>query len=322
MRINSICLSAALSLSAVLVLSNGCVTHDRVTEGTLAYAAGKPDSLKQLRDSLTFLATFDHGTNADFALGDRQLYFAPSSKERSAAKPGLPEGGMVQFAGKEGRYGDALRMTGKTKEVIFFKGEKNVAYNTTNWSGTASFWLKLDPEKDLPEGYCDPLQFVAQSWTNGVMFVEFSKDQPRHFRYGIQALPALWNPKGLKWDEIPEADRPLVVADKAPFGRDHWVHVAFTFSNANTGNKDGTGRLYLNGQFQGVFSSFNNLFQWDAAKSAVTIGLNYVGLFDDLSLFNRELTDDEVMRLYTLPGGASDILKKPYGYWPYPYRHD
>ena len=73
---------------------------------------------------------------------------------------------------------------------------------------------------------------------------------------------------------------------------------------------------------QGVFSGFNNLFEWDESKSAITLGASYVGLIDDLSVYNRALTPDEVTRLYTLPGGAADLLNRPYNCWPVPYRVD
>lgn len=322
MRIHSNCFSVGLALAALLLLSNGCAWCP-CTQNALTRASGKVDSKKSLREALLFVASFDHGLNADYARGDATLYSAPSSRERDQARPGLPENGQAVIAGHEGRFGDALRITKKMKEVIFFKAGPNVAYNPENWSGSVSLWLKLNPQKDLEPGYCDPLQLVGQNWTNGVMFVEFSKDeQPRHFRYGIQALPVLWNPKGLKWDEIPEIDRPLAASHNPPFGSDHWVHVVFTFNNINTGLKDGTGRLYLNGQLQGVFSGFNNLFEWDASKSAITLGASYVGLIDDLSVYNRALTPDEVTRLYTLPGGATDLLNKPYNCWPVPYRVD
>ena len=33
-------------------------------------------------------------------------------------------------------------------------------YNDRNWSATVSVWLRLDPDKDLEPGYCDPVQIV------------------------------------------------------------------------------------------------------------------------------------------------------------------
>ena len=250
-----------------------------------------------LRSALLLQASFDHGPDADFAAGDKTLYNAPGGN-RSQAQAGLPEGGIVVIAKGEGRYGDALRFTKKAHPVVFFRGEKNLGYSTNGWSGSVSFWLRLDPDKDLEPGYCDPLQFVAQGWDEGNMFVEFSKDHtPRHFRYAILPVKKSWNAAGRRWEEIPDKERPMVPVYQAPFGRERWTHVCFCFGNINSGRKDGWGRLYLNGQDQGAFEGWAIPFNWDVSKSAVTIGLSYVGLFDDLALFSRPLTATEVRAL-------------------------
>jgi len=222
----------------------------------------------------------------------------------------LPDGGLVVLAKGEGRHGDALRFTKKMKPVMFFRGEKNLGYNTNHWSGAASFWLRLDPDKDLEPGYCDPLQFLAQSWGEGNMFVEFSKDHtPRHFRYAILAVTRYWNPKNADWEVLSDAERPMVPVLKPPFAREQWTHIAFTFGNVNSGKKDGWGKLYLNGEYHGQFTGWENTFNWDVSQSAVTLGLNYVGWFDDLALFNRPLTDAEVKAIHQAPRGVRELVK-------------
>ena len=61
---------------------------------------------------------------------------------------------------------------------------------------------------------------------------------------------------------------------------------------------------------QGSFTGFETGFNWDVAQSALTLGLNYVGLLDDLTVFNRALTADEVKTVYKLQNGATDLLQK------------
>lgn len=253
---------------------------------------------ENLKSSLLLYASFDKGIAADFAVGDSKIYTAASGS-RSRAVAGLPEENLVLHSKEAGRFGQGLRFTKKMKPVVFFQGEKNLGYNTNSWSGSCSFWLRLNPDKDLEPGYCDPLQFVAQAWGEGNMFVEFSKDHtPRHFRYAILSVAKHWNPNDRKWEEIPEAERPMVPVHKAPFGRDHWTHVAFTFSNINSGKKNSVGKLYLDGKPQGAFGDREHVFNWDVSKSALTIGLNYIGDFDDLAVFNRVLSDAEVQGIY------------------------
>ncbi|MEW6304133.1 MAG: LamG-like jellyroll fold domain-containing protein [Verrucomicrobiota bacterium] len=267
-------------------------------------------SAAELKDALLLHASFDGGLDADFAVGDKTLYSTPDNKKRAEAKPGLPANGLVKHARGEGRHGDALHFTKKMPPVVFFKGDKNLNYSTNNWSGSASLWLRLNPDQDLEPGYCDPLQFVAQAWGEGNMFIEFSKDHtPRHFRYAIMCVTKIWNPDNRKWEEIPDKERPMVPVYQPPFSREKWTHVVFTFANLNTGKKDGVGKLYLNGEYIGEFANREQTFHWDVSQSAVTLGLNYVGYFDDLAIFNRPLTPAEVKRIYNLKNGIRDLRK-------------
>jgi hypothetical protein len=290
-------LTLLLASASLSLLTPACVGSNA--------AETKPASLKQ---SLVLHASFDRGLDADFAAGDKTLYHAPTGN-RQQPQPGLPEG-QVALAKGEGRFGDGLRFNKKGKAVVFFKGDKNFGYNTNNWSATCSFWLRLDPDKDLEPGYCDPLQFVAQAWNEGNMFVEFSKDHtPRHFRYAIRAQLQYWNPKNLGWEAIPDAERPMVAMHKPPFTRERWTHVCFAFGNIYSGKKDGWGKLWLDGKLQGEMNGWQNTFNWEADKSAITIGLAYIGLFDDLAIFNRPLTDAEVKAIFEAKGGVTALVK-------------
>jgi len=276
---------------------------------TAAFATGcaSTDTTRSaLHSALLFHASFDDGPQADRAAGDAQLYTAPERNKRDQAKPGLHASNAVVIAKGEGRFGDALQFTRKTKEQVFFKGGHNLGFRTNNWSGACSFWLRLDPDKDLEPGYCDPLQFVAQAWGEGNIFVEFSKDRtPRHFRYAIMAVTKLWNPNNEKWEEMKH--RPMVPVERPPFRRDRWTHVVFCFGNANTGQKDGWGKLYLDGNYIGEFRGWQNSFNWDVNKSALTLGLNYVGFLDDVAVFGRALSDAEVAALHRLPEGIGSL---------------
>lgn len=257
-----------------------------------------------LKDALLLCASFDGRLDADFAVGDATLYTAPTG-DRKQARPGLPDDDLVVLARGEGRHGDALHFTRKMKPVVFFRGEKNLGFNATGWSGAVSLWLKLDPDKDLEPGYCDPLQFVAQDWEQGNMFIEFSKDHsPRHFRYAILPVKQLWNATNRGWEEIPEGERPMVPVHRPPFASDRWTHVVYCFGNLNSGKRDGWGKLYLDGELQGEFSGWLGTFNWDLSQSALTLGLSYVGRLDELAVFNRPLTAGEVKAIHLAPTGV------------------
>src|SRR5205085_8640797 len=122
----------------------------------------------------------------------------------------LPASGVVgRVAG--GKFGSALRFQKKSAEAMSFKAERNVAYNTTSFSGTVSFWLSLTPDEDLEPGYTDPLQITSKQWDDAAFFVEFTKDEkPRELRLGAYADTKVWNPTGRPWGEIPFAEKPLI----------------------------------------------------------------------------------------------------------------
>jgi len=69
-----------------------------------------------------------------------------------------------------------------------------------------------------------------------------------------------------------------------------------------------TGRVdfYINGIHQG-HRDIPEPFTWDLQKSKIFIGLNYVGLIDDLAIFNKGLSEEEVGMLYGLEGGVGEL---------------
>ena len=275
----------------------------------LALGVGNADILQaagasSLRQGLTFHASFDHGPDADFGRGDLRIFTAPSLKHPRIGAPGLPASGVVSIAKGEGKVGDALRFHRQGPEIVFFQADKNLSYTRSNWHGTVSFWLRLDPETDLEPGYCDPLQITPRGWNDAAFWVDFSKDdRPRHFRLGAFADRAVWDPTLRDLDKTPAAERPMVTVTKPLFTRERWTHVVFNFANFNTGKKDGVTTLYLDGKPQGAVSAREQTFSWEPAQTIAMLGINYTGLFDELAFFKRALTAAEVAELFELPGG-------------------
>ena len=263
-----------------------------------------------LRPILTFHSGFDGTFNARFANGDRKLYTA-SSSGRGDAKPGNHHPDLTII--KDGRFGSALRFGDKAKEVVFFKAENNMHYSKSDFSGTVSFWLRLDPERDLKPGYVDPLQITDKKWNDASFFVDFTKDdRPRQFRLGSFSDYPFWNPKDIKWDEFPAEDRPLVVVKNPPFSRSRWTHVVFTFADFNAKGKQGKAKLFLNGTLQGTQTRPQH-YTWDASKAAIMLGLSYIGDFDDLALFSRALSGKEIRQLHELDGGVKRLYDNSRG---------
>ena len=276
-------------------------------------AAGAGAQTDALRQALTFHASFDGTVDAAHAAGDPKLYtIAMVGRGQPALPPttGLPASGETVHARGAGRFGDALRFTQRRKPRVFFQADRNVAYEAADWSGTVSFWLSVDPATELEPGFCDPVQITPRMWDDAAFFVEFEKGPASiPFRLGVYADKTVWNPTGRPFAEIPAAERPLVTVEQPPFGAGKWTHVVFTFDRFNTGQPNGVARLYLDGRPAGQLSPRLQTFTWDPSKSTIAMGLSYIGLMDELSVFNRALSEAEVAALHGLTQGVTGLLR-------------
>lgn len=276
----------------------------------LAASPGDQQPGTPLHHALTFHAPFDGTPDAMKAVGDPKLYHAATFKQRDEAKPGLPASGEVVIERGGGRFGDALRFTRRKSPVVFFRGAANVPYKPADWSGTVSFWLRVDPAGELEPGFCDPVQITASAWNDAAFFVEFEKrPESIPFRLGVYADVRVWNPQNRNFADIPFHEKPLVSVNEHPFRAGRWTHVVFTFERFNTGRADGVARLYLDGLPQGSLSPRQQTFTWDAANVAIALGLGYIGMLDELSVFDRALTVDEIRTLHGLPGGIPSLFR-------------
>ncbi|MEM7110329.1 MAG: LamG domain-containing protein [Bacteroidota bacterium] len=258
-----------------------------------------------LRYALTFYASFDYGIEADFALGDKKLYTSPV-KSIDSAKAGLHKPD-ISIAKDQGRYGDGLLFTERSPGYILYRSEKNIAYATNDWNGAISFWLSLDPATDLEPGYCDPIQITDVSYNDAAFWVDFTKENPRDFRLGVIGDRAVWNPT----PEGPDNENlifieQLPVVKEPPFAKGEWTHVFINFSHLNTDN--GEAQLYLNGKLVGTRSNIMDPFTWEYEKSNIILGLGYIGLMDEVSIYNRSLTADEIKTLFEFKDGVRELL--------------
>lgn len=275
-----------------------------LTAGAITLSTSVQAEVPQtLREALTLHASFDKSFNADFSRG------SPDGTVQQGAKTVPAQANDdVRLTEDSGRFGGALQFTRKSSYRPQFHGDKVLNYNDKNWSTTVSAWLKLDPDKDLEPGYCDPIQIVGGDTKQGFIFLEWSKDHtPRRFRYAIRPLYPIWNPTAVGWEEIPNEKRPMIEIQKAPFSANAWTHVAFTVENGNDKSRPRRGKLYLNGQPQGSIENWDLTFGWDPSQVRLVLGAAYVGQLDDLAVFNKALTDDEVQQVYKLPNGVADL---------------
>ncbi|MEZ5399351.1 MAG: LamG-like jellyroll fold domain-containing protein [Bryobacteraceae bacterium] len=245
---------------------------------------------------LTFHASFET-TDAAVARGDRGIYSAPSYKEQSKAVPGLAQAPRVSLAPGAGRNGSgALRFSAKNENAVFYRAADNVPFRPGNWTGTISFFLRLDPDKDLEPGYCDPIQVTDSAYNDSAIWVDFTRDdKPRHFRLGVFGELKSWNPNDVPADKNPAFLRRLTVVRRPPFAAGRWTHVLITHQGLGGGK--GRATLYLDGRRMGFASGIGEVFEWNPDLAAIRLGVSYVGLMDDVMIFDRVLAEREILQL-------------------------
>lgn len=250
--------------------------------------------------AMSFNATFDSVTDANLFGNHGWICTAESTERKSFKEHAHTQGSAIEK--DAGVVGDCLRFTKKTKEVLFYKAKEAADfYPRDDWAGSVSFWLKLDPNQALGNGYCDPVQIAGRKWNDGAIWVDFANVNPRTFRLGVFSDFEVWNPNRIKWEEVPKQDRPIVVVENPPFQSDRWTHVAFTFENINsTKDRDSVAKLYLNGKMMGAIKQPIEI-SWDEENDpfpAIMLGWNYIGDFDELEIFHRALTEEEIGYLH------------------------
>lgn len=267
------------------------------------------NSSSEFKNALTFYVSFDKGTTADFALGDNNIYTANSTYVNSkrileGTQVGMNNPDHRILEGK-GQFGNAFEFGKKSDTVLFYKSKDNIAYNPQNWSGTISFWLSVDPSTDL-DGYTDPVQITDASYNDASIWVDFTDKDPRDFRLGVIGDKNVWTLDTLNSSSLVEFEKRLVSVKTPLFTRSTWTHILIVYDGLGTVNS--LASLYLNGKKIGSISGIDDPFTWELEKSNIFLGLNFTGLMDELSIFNKPLTDKQAMELYQLKGGIKSIL--------------
>jgi hypothetical protein len=260
-----------------------------------------------LSSALTFHASFDHGADADFALGDKQIYTAEiiPDTEVIVRTPGIGDASM-SIAQGAGKYGDALAFTRATDFILLYKAEKNVAYSPEVFRGSASFWMRLDPA-EIGGQYADPFQMTDKIYSDDCIWIDFTKnDVPSDFRLGFFGDRKTWDPNNQQ-AQSKEFYWRLAKVTEPPFAKDRWTHVVITWDGLNN-SQNGRARLYFDAEYQEASGIIRERFNWEVSKATIRLGTGpFVGLIDDLALFNRPLTPEEIRTLYELERGAAEL---------------
>jgi len=266
--------------------------------------------ISSLGESLTFHASFDSTFEAGFAMGDPVFYRADNLDQPERAEPAELSRKNAPMIIDEGKYGGSLKFSDDVDDYYFYKGLDNVTYQEQDWNATISFWLKLDPDEDLVEGqWCDPIMITPRNWDDASIFVDFTRNRPRNFRFAAFADRQIWNPDGDPWEDLAQGVMPMITLEDHPFSRESWTHIVIILKRFNTDPETAVFQGYLNGELAGELRGRNQNLTWEMSEVLMSLGLQFRGQMDDLSLFNRDLSPVEVRQLYSLSEGIQTLYQ-------------
>ena len=268
----------------------------------LFVSCGLPEQQSALQNALTFYASFDYSTEADFALGVGHLHTRTAWNKPDSL--GYDER-LIGIDSVAGKFAGALRFRGALPDGhrVFYPTKSNVAYKDTAWGGTVSYWLNINPNTDLPGNYSDPVQFFGRRFNDAAIWQDFTGDKPRDLRIGM--FPD--GPDNANTSNVPEEQQPVFRFVNPDWKRGEWHHVVITWNNINSGRADAICTLYIDGRRIGEIKDKRQRFTWNLDRAVINVGVNYVGLIDDLAIFSRSLTNDEVQYLHGLSNGVKGL---------------
>jgi hypothetical protein len=215
---------------------------------------------------------------------------------------------VFRIARGHGVAGGALEATDvlPRRGRIFFPAQGNIAFQRGGWSGSASLWIKTDPNTMLKLSFCDPIQITHKGAGDGAIWFDFNNAKPRDLRMGV--FPAVAAGQTGIAESDPRA--PLVRVPRVAFRADQWHHVVLTWSNFDTGSNNAHAMLYIDGMQMGEVKDQKIAMDWDLDRTGIYTAVGYCGLLDEMALFDRALSAGEVALLQKQPGLLAELKGK------------
>ncbi len=268
------------------------------------------DPAADLRKAVTFYASFDEAPRGDAgaSLALRTRFNHATEQGQFVFEDGF-DAKVFRVAKDKGVHGGALECTDVLPRNgrIFFPAKGNLAFRKGGWGGAVSVWVNTDPNTLLKTKFCDPVQITQKGANNGGIWFDFNDAKPRDLRMGT--FPAVPDGKQPIKEDDPKA--PLVPVKGVGFKAGDWHHVVLSWQNFDTGKPDGRAALFIDGKLIGEIKDRELAMDWDVDKAGIYVAVNYIGLLDELSVFGRALTADEVALLRGTPGLLAPLKKGP-----------
>ncbi|MFT5524814.1 MAG: hypothetical protein ACI9G1_003919 [Pirellulaceae bacterium] len=261
------------------------------------FATASDDLLR----AVSLYASFDDKLEADFGGGELSLRTRsdhPTKKGEYVFQDGY-DSNVFRLASDSGVAGGALRAVDilPRRGRLFYPAAKNLAFNRNGWSGAVSMWLNTDPNTIFKSPYCDPVQITQKGAHDGGIWLDFPDVKPRDMRMGI--YHALQDGEKAVKELDPKA--PLVHLRRVPFKVGQWHHVVISWSNFDSSKGDALAQLFVDGRLIGEMKDREIAMNWEIEKTGIYIAVSYIGHFDELAVFNRALTANEISKLHAEP---------------------
>jgi sulfatase modifying factor 1 len=272
----------------------------------LSAADADEDALKK---AVTLYASFDEAVKADYGGGDLIPYTGvrpePGKPKPEPTKGADPK--VFTIAKGKGIASGCLEVLDilPNNGRIFFPAKGNIAFNKSGWGGAVSVWINFDPDKMLKTKFCDPIQITQKGANNGGIWFDYNDAKPRDMRHGC--FPALREGEKAISEDDPKA--PMVRVPKVGFKSGDWHHIVLSWKNFDTGKADAVSQFWVDGKLMGEVKDRAIAMDWDIDKAGIFVAISYIGLLDELAIFNRPLTAEEIALLQKKPGLLQPLKK-------------
>lgn len=265
-----------------------------------ATTTAQPPDAASLRKAVTLYASFDDEMRRDLGAGDPipgTRTVDPADKKHHFAQGFDPQ--FFRIVKGKGIAGGCLEANLPPRiGRLFFPAKGNVAFaKDASWGGAFSVWINTDPNKSLKTPFCDPVLITQKGLNNGAIWTHFNDAQPRAFQSGT--YPSI--PDGQEPTPEDDPKAPLTRLKDVPFRAGEWHHIVLSWDRFNTGQKNATHTLWIDGKKIGDLNGHALAMDWDLDRTRIYFAVNLVGLLDELAVFNRPLTAEEVTLLFQQP---------------------
>ena len=241
---------------------------------------------ESLKASATFFASGE-GVDASLASG-------PADAVIDGVKSSLTDGkvdGYIYFE--------------KGSGALTYGAKENFPYSNQAFAGAISFFLSVDPAQDLEANWPEPFHIGKKEgnsfpWDDAVMFVDFSKAPERALRFGCYPN---------KTQDVSDQMVSERVISVSPLNwrANEWHHIVITWSNFNSSQANAEWALYIDGVEKGRKGPIRQDVTWNMADQVMRFNhTGYVGKLDEIAIFNKMLTADEIKYL----GNPKQEIKK------------